>query len=50
MKTLQFYPFGSLAQSNFWDTLSKNKLNEYKLDDSQVKILGYYRNGNYQFS
>ncbi|PIK45281.1 putative ubiquitin-like modifier-activating enzyme ATG7 isoform X2 [Apostichopus japonicus] len=42
---LQFAPFSSALDAGFWPTLSKKKLEEYKLDDQPRDLHGYYYNG-----
>lgn len=42
---LQFAPFSSALDAGFWPTLSKKKLEEYKLDDQPKEVYGYYYNG-----
>lgn len=45
---LQFAPFSSALDAGFWPTLSKKKLEEYKLDDQPKEVYGYYYNGKEQ--
>jgi len=43
-------PFSPFVMVPFWHTLSKKKLEEYKLDDSVKEILGIYKVNNYKES
>ncbi|XP_074603824.1 autophagy-related 7 isoform X2 [Brevipalpus obovatus] len=43
---LKYYPFESLVETSFWHTLSENKLNIYKLSDTEIPLQAFYRNDN----
>jgi len=45
---LEVVPFSPFVMVPFWHTLSKKKLEEYKLDDSEKEILGVYKVNNYK--
>eukprot|EP01156_Anaeramoeba_ignava_P001270 Anaeramoba_ignava/a1306_275.p1 GENE.a1306_275~~a1306_275.p1 ORF type:complete len:749 (+),score=141.98 a1306_275:32-2278(+) len=38
-----YQPFSSIVEPIFWSTLTKTKLNEWKLDNSEKTIFGTYR-------
>ncbi|KAI8929240.1 hypothetical protein BC831DRAFT_497246 [Entophlyctis helioformis] len=42
---LQYEAFQSAVEATFWQTLSTNKINVYKLDDATVPVQGYYTSG-----
>jgi len=44
---LQFVPFSSAIEIGFWHTLTKNKLEKYKLDDSIQDLYGSFVNSKY---
>ncbi|CAD5110770.1 unnamed protein product [Dimorphilus gyrociliatus] len=41
---VQFVPFNSCISGAFWQKFSENKLEHYKLDDSNIQLIGYYCN------
>lgn len=41
---VKYFPFSSLIETSFWHTLSQNKLNVYKLDESEIPLQAFYRN------
>ena len=42
MEMLKFAPFSSSADPSFWHALAKQKLNEFKLSDKPVPVVGFY--------
>jgi ubiquitin-like modifier-activating enzyme ATG7 len=42
---LKFEAVESAVDGTFWETLSRNKMELYKLDDSSIAIMGSYKAG-----
>jgi hypothetical protein len=42
---LQFAPFSSALDAGFWHSLSQNKLDVYKLDETTHPVHGFFYNG-----
>ncbi|XP_053214466.1 ubiquitin-like modifier-activating enzyme ATG7 [Panonychus citri] len=42
--SIKYFPFSSLIETSFWHSLSQNKLNIYKLDETEIPIQASYRN------
>ncbi|PJF17475.1 hypothetical protein PSACC_02724 [Paramicrosporidium saccamoebae] len=42
---LRFAPFTSAISVSFWTSLARKKINEWKLDDGDLAIWGYYEAG-----
>jgi len=44
-ETLKFVPLKSVIDPGFWESLTKKKLDEWKLDDSEMPISWSYTPG-----
>jgi ubiquitin-like modifier-activating enzyme ATG7 len=45
MTSLKYIPYSSAVDTGFWHELTRRKLDIYRLDSSNIPIVGYYSNG-----